>query len=143
MIAGILANIILSISTDMALHAAGVFPPLSEPAIFTTPLLLLATAYRTVYGFEGGYLTARLAPNHPMGHAPVLGIIGLAACGAGALAMWGVGPAWYPVALVILAVPCAWASGRLGVMELEKSAANASGNLATRIPQSESPRVTA
>ena len=53
-LAGMFANIILSIATDLALHAVGVFPPLSAPAKFTMPLLLLATAYRTVYGVAGG-----------------------------------------------------------------------------------------
>jgi hypothetical protein len=120
LLAGMLPNIILSIATDMGLHAAGVFPPLSEPEMFTTPLLLLATAYRTVYGIAGSYLTARLAPHHPMGHALVLGIIGLAACIAGAVAMWGFGPTWYPLALVALALPCAWAGGQLRVMQLPR-----------------------
>jgi hypothetical protein len=124
-IAGMLANIILSISTDIGLHAAGIFPPLDKPAMFASPLLLLATAYRAVYGVAGGYLTARMAPHHPMGHALALGIIGLAACISGALAMWGVGPAWYPIALVVLAIPCAWAGGRLRVVQLDKLAANA------------------
>ena len=49
-VAGMLANIILSIGTDMALHAAGVFLAPGEPEMFTTPLLLLATAYRAARG---------------------------------------------------------------------------------------------
>ena len=118
LLAGMLVNIILSIATDMGLVAAGVFPPLSEPAMFTTPLLLLATAYRTIYGIAGSYLAARLAPHHPMRHALVLGFVGLAACIAGAVTMWGVGPAWYPLALVALALPTAWAGGKLCVMQL-------------------------
>ena len=117
-LAGMLSNIALSIATDVALQAAGVYPPLSEPNLFTTPLWLLATAYRTVYGVAGSYLTARLAPDHPMGHALVLGALGLAASTAGAVVMRGVGPAWYPLALVALAMPCAWAGGRLHGMSL-------------------------
>ncbi len=72
-IAGALTGIILSIGTDAALVAAAVFPPLTEPDQFTTPLLLLATLYRNIYGVAGSYLTARLAPRNPMGHALVLG----------------------------------------------------------------------
>ena len=53
-----------------------------------------------------------------MAHALVLGIIGLAACITGVVAMWGVGPVWYPIALVVLAMPCAWLGGRLRVMQL-------------------------
>ena len=119
-LAGVLANIILSISTDMAMQAAGVFPPLSEPKMFTTPHLLLATAYRTVYGIGGSYLTARLAPDHPMGHALVLGALGLAASITGAVVMWGFGPNWYPLALIALAMPCAWAGGLLRERQLTR-----------------------
>jgi len=40
--------------------------------------LLLATAYRIVYGIAGSYVTARLAPDRPMQHALLGGFIGLA-----------------------------------------------------------------
>jgi hypothetical protein len=60
------------------------------------PLLLLATLYRNVHGVAGSYLTAHLAPGHPMGHALVLSVIGLSARIAGAVTMWGYGPAWFP-----------------------------------------------
>ncbi len=112
-LAGFVVVVILSVATDMALRAAGVFPPLSEPKLYTTSLLLLATAYRSVYTVAGGYLAARLAPNHPMGHALALGVVGLVAGTAGAVAMWAVGPHWYPLALVALALPCTWAGGLL------------------------------
>ncbi len=112
-LAGFVAVVILSVATDTALRAAGVFPPLSEPKLYTTSLLLLATAYRSVYTVAGGYLAARLAPNHPMGHALALGVVGLVAGTAGAVAMWAVGPHWYPLALVALALPCTWAGGLL------------------------------
>jgi hypothetical protein len=38
-------------------------------------LLLLATAYRTVYGVAGSDLAARLAPGRPMAHALALGVL--------------------------------------------------------------------
>ena len=117
-LAGAFTGIILSIATDAALVAAGVFPPLTQPDSFTTPLLLFATLYRNVYGVAGSYLTAHLAPDHPMGHALVLGVMGLAASIAGAVTMWGYGPGWYPLALVALAMPAAWAGGKLRVMQL-------------------------
>jgi hypothetical protein len=107
------AGIVLSVATDLALEAGGIYPSLKEPMAFTTALLLLATAYRSLYGVAGSYLTARLAPDHPMGHALVLGASGLVANIVGAVAMWGYGAHWYPLALVALAMPCAWAGGRL------------------------------
>jgi hypothetical protein len=114
-----LAGIILSVATDMVLEAAGVFPPLSEPQMFTSPLLLLATTYRSVYSIFGSYLAARLAPDHPMRHALALGIGGLAASITGAVLMWNYGPNWYPLALVVLAMPCAWVGGKLRLMQLQ------------------------
>jgi hypothetical protein len=119
-IAGALTGIVLSIGTDAALVAAGVFPPLSKPDSFTSPLLILATVHRNLYGVAGSYLTARLAPNHPMGHALFLGVLGLAANIAGTVTMWGVGPAWYPLTLTALAMPAAWAGGKLRVMQLAR-----------------------
>jgi hypothetical protein len=117
-LAGIVVGVILSIGTDLALQAAGIFPPFSEPEMFTTPLLLLATVYRSLYSVAGSYLAARLAPHHPMGHALVLGIMGLVACIAGAVANWGAGAEWYPLALVVVALPCAWVGGKLRAMQL-------------------------
>ena len=111
--AGALTGIVLSVGTDAALEAARVLPPLSEPQQFTTGALLLATTYRTAYGVLGSYMTARLAPRNPMRHVLVLGTLGLIATVAGTIAMWSVGPHWYPIALVVLALPTALAGGWL------------------------------
>ena len=99
-LARILVGAVLSLGTDVVLHVARVFPPWNQPA--SNALLLLATAYRTVYSIAGGYATARLAPNRPMVHALVLGALGLVVCILGAVATWNkgatFGPHWYPVA---------------------------------------------
>lgn len=119
-LAGIVAVIVLSIGTDMVLHAVGIFPPLGQPA--GEALLLLATAYRTVYGVAGGYITARLAPDRPMQHTLALGAVGVALATLGAVVTWNRGPAfgphWYPLALIALAMPQCWAGGRFRVMQL-------------------------
>jgi hypothetical protein len=62
-LAGILVGAVLSIVTDVALHAARVFPPWGQP-VSDAPLLL-ATVYRMIYGVAGGYITARFAPIGP------------------------------------------------------------------------------
>ena len=59
--AGIIVVVVLSLATDILMHATGIFPPWFQP--MTTPLWVLATAYRIVYGIAGGYITARLAPD--------------------------------------------------------------------------------
>ena len=124
---GMLAGIVLSIGTDIVLHAIGVFPPWGQSMVGFEGSLLLATVYRTVYGVAGSYIAARLAPNRPMTHALVLGALGLAVSIVGAVVTWNKGPAfgphWYPVALVVLAMPTAWAGGKLRVMQLRLPAA--------------------
>jgi hypothetical protein len=119
-VAGFVVVVVLSLGTDMVLHAAGVFPPWGQP--MPDALLLLATVYRTAYCIAGSYIAARLAPNRPMAHALVLGVVGLVISTAGAVATWNKGPAfgphWYPVALIVTAIPCAWLGGRLRVMQL-------------------------
>jgi len=119
-LAGLLVGAVLSLGTDVVLHAARVFPPWDQPA--SDALLLLATAYRTIYSVAGSYITARIAPNRPMLHALVLGVLGLAVSIVGAAVTWNKGPAfgphWYPVALVVLAVPQCWAGGKLYEMQL-------------------------
>jgi hypothetical protein len=114
-LAGLVAIFVLSIATDIVLHAAGVFPPLGQP--FSDRLCLLATSYRVVYAVIGSYLTARLAPNRPVRHALVLGLIGVVLSTLGAVVTWNRGPAfgphWYPVTLILISLPCAWLGGRM------------------------------
>jgi hypothetical protein len=119
-LAGFVAVFVLSLGTDVVLHATGVFPPWDQR--MSDALFLLATAYRTIYCSAGSYIAARLAPNRPMGHALALGILGLVVSTAGAVVTWNKGPAfgphWYPVALVVTAIPCAWLGGRLRITQL-------------------------
>src|SRR5882672_11609314 len=74
-LAGLVAIFVLSIATDVALHATGVFPPWEVR--MSDALFLLALSYRIVYGVAGCYLTARLAPDRPMLHALALGAVGV------------------------------------------------------------------
>ncbi len=116
MLAGFLAIFVLSTGTDLALHATGIYPPLNER--MADPLFLLATGYRIAYGVGGCYIAARLAPDRPMKHALILGLIGLVLSIAGAAVMWDAGPAWYSLAIIAIALPCAWVGGRLRVVQL-------------------------
>jgi peptidoglycan/LPS O-acetylase OafA/YrhL len=113
--AGFFATALLSLGTDVVLHAAGVFPPWGQA--MSDGLYVLATIYRVVYTLLGGYLTAVLAPRRPMSHVVTLGAIGLVVATIGAAATWNAGPAfgprWYPLLLVVTALPCVWAGGML------------------------------
>jgi drug/metabolite transporter (DMT)-like permease len=119
LLAAIVVGIVLSTGTDAVLHAAGILPPLGQPT--SDPLLLLATLYRTIYSVLASYLGARLAPDRPMMHALVLGVLGVIANLAGALVMWNhpavVGHRWYALVLAALAIPSAWVGGRLFIMQ--------------------------
>ena len=112
-VAGMLFGIVVTTLVDVVLHLAGVYPPLRQP--IDDRLALLATSYRVVIGIAGAWLTARIAPRDPMKHALVLGCLGLVAALVGVVATWnlGLGPRWYPIALVILAIPQSWAGARL------------------------------
>jgi ABC-type xylose transport system permease subunit len=51
-----------------------------------------------------------------MRHVMVVGILGLIAATAGAVAaitMADLGPSWYPIALAVTAFPCVWIGGVL------------------------------
>lgn len=109
--AGLAAIFILSLGTDVILHGLGVYPGWGKD--MSNPMYALATAYRLVYAVVGCYLAARLAPRRPMFHAMILGGIGLALSTAGAITMRGMGPMWYPLALILSNFPCTWIGGRL------------------------------
>jgi hypothetical protein len=113
-VAGIVAIFVLSLGTDQVLHVMKVYPPWTEP-MFDPRLNLLALSYRIVYGVVGGYITARLAPQNPMRHAIVLGVIGLVLSTVGAISAISMklGPSWYPILLALTALPCAWLGGVL------------------------------
>lgn len=111
---GLLAVFVFSLGTDQLLHVLGVYPPWGEP-MHDPARVLLAFTYRTLYAVVGSYIAARLAPHSPMRHALALGIVGFALSLAAAIATipMDLGPAWFPIALVLTALPCAWLGGAL------------------------------
>ena len=115
-VAGLLIIFSLHLGTDAVMHATGIFPPWFQPMAW--PLWVFALAYRSVFSVLGCYITARLAPNNPLKHAMLLGVIGVVLSMAGLVSTWNAGPAfgpkWYPIALVASALPCAWIGGKLG-----------------------------
>ena len=120
-VAGVVTIIVATTAVDIALHAAGVFPPMDQP--LTDSLAVVASSYRLLISIGGAYLTARLAPNRPLYHAVLLGCVGTVLGLIGAIATWnlGLGPRWYPVSLVVLALPQCWVGGKL--YEMRASAA--------------------
>lgn len=112
--AGFIAVVILSTLTDYILESLGVFPPLNEPQSYTSFMLLCALIYRSIFTVTGGYITAKLAPDRPMRHAIILGFMGIVAGTIGVFVAWNLSPQhWYPIALVVTALPCTWLGGKL------------------------------
>ncbi len=105
-LAGVVVIVLLSIVTDAILRALGVQ---------LQNLLIVALAYRTVYAFVGGYVTARLAPNNPQRHVQALLIIGTIMGTLGALAAWSLSDHWYPISLVITSAVAVWFGGKVAL----------------------------
>ena len=114
-VAGLLFVIVVTTATDAILHATGIYPPWGLP--MADSLFLVALAYRIIYGIAGGYITARLAPDRRMMHALILGLIGFVLSLLGTLATWNrgpeFGPKWYPISLIVIAIPTAWIGAKL------------------------------
>jgi hypothetical protein len=113
-LAGIVFIFATHAGTDFVLESVGIFTQPSE-GFHTTWMVVTATIYRTIYNVAAGYVTAALAPNPPMRYVLILGLIGLALGTLGAIITipMGIAPAWYPIALAVLALPSVWLGGKL------------------------------
>lgn len=113
-LAGMLFIVVSHSATDFVLESLGIFTPPNE-GFHTTWMVVTATIYRSIYTVAGGYITAALAPNPPMRYVMILGLIGLVVSTLAAIATipMKLGPAWYPISLAVLALPCVWLGGKL------------------------------
>ena len=111
---GFVTVVVLSLGTDQILHVLKVYPPWGQP-MYEPDLNLLALSYRIVYTVLGMYVTAKYAPYLPMRHVWVAGSIGLVFGIVGVIAAipLKLGPIWYPIAIALTALPCAWLGGVL------------------------------
>jgi hypothetical protein len=113
-LAGFIFIVVSHTGTDFVLEKLGIFPPPAQ-GLHITWMVVTATLYRSIYTVLGGYITAALAPEPPMRYVMILGLIGLAVSTLAAIATipMKLGPAWYPIALAVLALPCVWLGGKL------------------------------
>lgn len=103
--------------TGLGLYGAAAVTPAVFPAAFTADghttnaaalaLMLVITAVFTMFG---GWVTARLAPDHLLGHALMMAVLGLAAAVFVGAVRWAAAPAWYYLASYAL-LPVAAAIG--------------------------------
>lgn len=118
-VAGFLFIGALSFGTDAALIAAGLYPPHPVP-VRDVGRILLASAYVAVYAIAGCWLAAFLAPNRPMRHALILGVLGLAFNVMNTVLTWGQAPTWAVALNLLLVMPYAWIGGRLRERQLDQ-----------------------
>lgn len=109
-LAGIVTVVALSEGIDFLVVKLGLLS-FSGPDL-TVPFAI-ATIYRSVAAVVGGFVTAKLAPGKAMTHAIILGAIGTALALAGVLTHLSAPNLWYPIALVITALPCSWLGGKI------------------------------
>lgn len=122
-IVGIAVGASLSLGTDFLLESIGILP---HGNLYISAWLIWAVLlYRSAYNIIGFYFVARLAPNYPMRHALVLGLIGTAVSIAGAVATanMNLGPTWYAWTLVALTMPAAWLGGWIYTRKIQKTSA--------------------
>ena len=105
-LAGLVFIFIVSSLTDLVLEKTGAMKlPFSLNPLW---MMIVVVLYRCMYVSLGAYITASLAPRHPVKHAMILAAIGCMLGIAGAIVMWHEPPHWYPVALIILGWPFSW-----------------------------------
>ena len=118
-VAGFLVIGALAFGTDGVLRSTvpGIFGP--GDRVDSVPWLFVMQGYVFAYAVFGCWLAARLAPNHPMRHALILGALGLVFNVMGSAANWAQLPAWYHLLAWALVMPAAWVGGRLRERQLE------------------------
>lgn len=121
-VAGFLFIVVLSVGADAIV--AAIAPRVFNASGGTSSLVILwmMTIYVGVFAIVGSYITARLAPSHPMQHALILGAFGLITSLILTMRVWNVNPAWYNILNLALVVPYAWFGGRLRENEIASSA---------------------
>ena len=113
-LSGFVFIVITHNGTDFILESLGIFTPPTQ-RFDTTWMVVTALVYRTIFSIAGCYVTAWLAPSRPMLHAMILGGIGfvLSTIASIVLIPMNLGPAWYPISLAVVSLPCGWLGGKL------------------------------
>lgn len=114
-LAGFIVVFALSIGTDKLMEATGIFPV--GAMALGDGLLALAFIYRSIYTILGGYVVASLAPQNPMRHIVVSGVLGTIGGIAGAIGGWNLSHHWYPIALAATGFLFTWVGGKLKVRQ--------------------------
>lgn len=90
--------------TGLGNFGAAAATPMAFPAAYTAQghttnsvALFVMLSITLVFAVFGGWVTARIAPDHRMGHALTMAVLGLAAAVFIGAVRWAAAPAWYYV----------------------------------------------
>jgi len=109
---GFITIFILAVALDHFLEKAGLMQ--TETFNFNSGWVIAVVVIgRLLFNIAGPYITARLAPNRPLRHALILGMIGVVVNTMGGIMMWPKTPHWFPLILILLPLPCAWIAAKL------------------------------
>lgn len=110
--AGFVLGAVLSVGVDFLMDKIGI---MSMENFKQTPFLIICIViiYRFIFNLIGSYLTARLAPNKPMKHVIIIGVIGTVLSLLGSFAMWDKAIPFYNIAIILISLPSAWLGGQL------------------------------
>jgi hypothetical protein len=112
LLAALVTIFILSIGTDVLLEKNG-YLTTAEFNRNAAWVIVLVLACRILYFILGGFLAAKLAPNHPTQHALIIGCIGVVLNIVGAVMTWSATPHAFSLALILMAFACSWLGGTL------------------------------
>jgi phage shock protein PspC (stress-responsive transcriptional regulator) len=112
-VVGFIAGAALSFGADAAvtrvfansLNATG---GTEDPTLLTVLLV-----FGVIFLVLPAYVTALLAPNQPVRHALVFGVLTLGAVTIGKFANWSSTPAWHNLLTLAMVIPCAVLGGWL------------------------------
>jgi hypothetical protein len=111
-LAGFALGAVLSLGTDFLLNSLGIMS-MQNFKQNSTLIVVLVIIYRFIFNVMGCYLTAKLAPNNPMKHVIIIGIIGTILGMLGSVVMWEQAVPWYNIAIIAISLPSAWLGGKL------------------------------
>jgi hypothetical protein len=123
--------------TGVGIVGAAVVTPLAVPQAFapdgsTVHVVALAImlAITEVFALFAGWVTARLASDHRIGHAALMATCALAIAIAVGAIRWSTAPAWYHVTSWVLLIPAAVLGARAWVRVVQRKASAGARSLA-------------
>jgi hypothetical protein len=111
-LAGFVLGAVLSLGTDFLLNSLGIMS-MQNFKQNSSLIVAFVVIYRFAFNVAGCYLTAKLAPNKPMKHVIIIGVIGTILGILGSVAMWDQAVPWYNIAIILISLPSAWLGGKL------------------------------